>query len=139
MDITKLPFNEFIGIERDSREEFVLRLPSSERYANHLGTVHASALMALAEATSGEKLLLQMDSPASGIIPVVRRFECKFRKPAVGAVSSKANISENSLAELKDSLLKKGRGSIEVAVDLYDDSDTHVMACSVDWFIATTT
>ena len=93
MDITKLPFNKFIGIGRSQREGFTLSLPSENRYTNHLGTVHASALMALAEATSGEALLNAIGNLGDTIIPVVRRFECKFRKPASGSIDARVSAT----------------------------------------------
>ena len=135
MDITRLPFNEFIGIERDDREGFLLRLPASERYTNHLGTVHASALMALAEASSGE-ILIRFFGASAGIIPVVRRFECKFRKPASGSIASKADVPLDAIDALKNSLQHKGRGSIEIPVEVYDATDTHVLSCLIEWFVA---
>ena len=57
MDITKPSINEFIGIAHAESDGFLLQLPSDLRYTNHLGTVHAGALMALAEASTGEILI----------------------------------------------------------------------------------
>ena len=45
MDVTDLPFNALIGIERAEANNALLRLPSDPRYLNHLGSVHASALL----------------------------------------------------------------------------------------------
>src|SRR3954464_13972724 len=84
--VTELPFNRFLGIETAPAPQ-LLRLPAGAQYLNHLGTVHASAQLALAEASSGEFLLRALGFP-SGIVPVVRRLESKFRKPAYGAVTS---------------------------------------------------
>jgi len=53
--VLDLSFNRFIGLQ-GADEPHLLRLPASERYLNHIGTVHASALVALAEASSGEFL-----------------------------------------------------------------------------------
>ena len=55
----------------------LLRLPSDPR-SQPSGGVHASALLALAEASSGEFLLRHFGS-SEGIVPVVRRLESKFR------------------------------------------------------------
>ena len=68
MDVTDLPFNALIGIERAEANNALLRLPSDPRYLNHLGSVHASALLALAEASSGEFLLRHFGS-SEGIVP----------------------------------------------------------------------
>jgi acyl-coenzyme A thioesterase PaaI-like protein len=52
--VTELPFNAFLGLQLASDPEQLLQLPAGAKYLNHLGTVHASALLALAEASSGE-------------------------------------------------------------------------------------
>ena len=44
MDVTALPFNRFLGLEKGASESGLLvSLPPSPQYTNHLGTVHASA------------------------------------------------------------------------------------------------
>src|SRR5437762_13509668 len=96
--VTELPFNRFLGIETASDPAQLLRLPAGAQYLNHLGTVHASAQLALAEASSGEFLLRHFGS-TDGIVPVVRRLEAKFRKPANGAVTSIASATPESLAK----------------------------------------
>jgi acyl-coenzyme A thioesterase PaaI-like protein len=136
MDITQLPFNQFVGIEHSQREGFVLSLPSGDRYSNHLGTVHASALMALAEATSGEVLLKAIGHIADTIIPVVRRFECKFRKPANGSIAARAAISDSTRDQLLTDITTKRRGSIEITVDIHDQDDRHCLSATIEWFIA---
>lgn len=70
--VTELPFNSFLGIQDSGDSEHLLRLPSGDQYLNHFGTVHASAQLALAEATSGEFLLKHFGS-TKGMVPVVRR------------------------------------------------------------------
>src|ERR1700761_3137919 len=100
--VVELPFNQFIGLEAGSDAEGWLRLPAGERYLNHLGTVHASALLALAEATSGEVLLRHFRAAVGGgVVPVVRRLEAKFRRPARGAVVGRARVAEEALARLE--------------------------------------
>ena len=123
MDVTDLPFNALIGIERAEANNALLRLPSDPRYLNHLGSVHASALLALAEASSGEFLLRHFGS-SEGIVPVVRRLESKFRKPAHGSVTSSASATPEALARLTSDLASKGRSLILVAVELHDESGT---------------
>ena len=78
--VTELPFNQFIGLQTVTEPPHVLRLPAGGHFLNHLGTVHASAQIALAEASGGEFLLRHLGS-MNGIVPVVRRLEAKFRKP----------------------------------------------------------
>ena len=132
--VTELPFNSFLGIQSAADPANLLRLPAGERYLNHLGAVHASAQLALAEASSGEFLLRHFGS-ADGIIPVVRRIEAKFRKPAHGAVTSTASAPPGSLAQLDTELASKGRCLIPVSVELHDESGVHTLSATVEWFI----
>ena len=136
MNITDLPFNSFIGITRSQEEGSVLSLPNDPRYTNHLGTVHASALLALAEATSGDYLIRELGDIDFEVLPVVRRLEAKFRKPAFGAVFSKMNVSDEKKEAFTSALKSKGRGLLEIPVDVYDGEATHVLSAVVEWFVA---
>jgi acyl-coenzyme A thioesterase PaaI-like protein len=132
--VTELPFNSFLGLQIASEPSQLLRLPSGEQYLNHLGAVHASAQLALAEASSGEFLLKHFGS-TDGLAPVVRRLEAKFRKPANGAVTSTATATPESLAQLDAELASKGRSLIPITVELHDESGVHSLSATVEWFI----
>ena len=132
--VTELPFNRLIGIQTASDSAQLLRLPPGGQYLNHLGTVHASALLALAEASSGEFLLRHFGSSV-GVVPVVRHIEAKFRKPANGTVVSTAHVAPDALAQLDADLAAKGRALIPITVELHDESGTHALSASVEWFI----
>jgi acyl-coenzyme A thioesterase PaaI-like protein len=132
--VTELPFNSFLGIETAAEPSQLLQLPSGDQYLNHLGTVHASAQLALAEASSGEFLLRHFGS-TDAILPVVRRLEAKFRKPANGTITSTATVAPGSLAQLDAELASKGRSLIPVTVELHDESGAHTLSATVEWFI----
>jgi Domain of unknown function (DUF4442) len=128
MDIEAIPFNRLIGITHAKQEGGVLALPDEVRYTNHLGTVHAGAQLALAEASSGEFLWREFKEISFDVLPVVRRLEAKFRKPAFGAVFSTVSIDPGKKAEFVAALTSKGRALIEVQVDVYDEKGTHALA-----------
>ncbi|MCF7788428.1 MAG: DUF4442 domain-containing protein [Prosthecobacter sp.] len=131
--VTELPFNTFLGLEPAPDPAHLLRLPSGPQYLNHLGTVHASAQLALAEASSGEFLLRSL-GPDSGVIPVVRRLESKFRKPANGAITSTVTTPPATLDQLRADLATKGRATISLTVELHDESGAHTLSATVEWF-----
>src|SRR5438046_1968860 len=98
MDVTRLPFNRLVGVEPAAPGSgFLVSLPADPRYANHLGTVHAVALLAVAEAAAGAFLAGQEGAPA-GLVPVVRRLEAKFRRPATGRVSARCAVPADEVA-----------------------------------------
>lgn len=132
--VAELPFNRFLGIEPAFDSTHLLRLPAGKQYLNHLGTVHAGAQLALAEASSGEFLLGALGS-ASGVVPVVRRLESKFRKPANGAVTSTVSTPPETIEQVRSDLAAKGRAIICIAVELHDESGAHTLSAAVEWFI----
>ena len=132
--VTELPFNALVGIQLADDPVHLLRLPADPRYLNHVGTVHASAQLALAEASSGEFLLRHFGS-VDGIIPVVRRMEAKFRKPANGSLTSSVSVAPEALAQLDTDLSAKGRSLVTVPVELYDESGAHTLSAKFEWFI----
>jgi acyl-coenzyme A thioesterase PaaI-like protein len=134
MRITDLPFNAHIGLRLSERDGELLELPAAERNGNHLGSVHASAQMALAEATSGQLLLNTLQS-ASQVVPVVRRFEGKFRKPAHGTLFASARFAQSDATEIQRQLASKGRAMVEVAVEIHAEDGTHTFSATVEWYL----
>jgi len=133
VSVTELPFNSLLGIQIATDSAHLLELPAGDQYLNHLGTVHAAQL-ALAEASSGEFLLRHFRS-TEGIVPVVRRLEAKFRKPANGAVTSTVTAAPTALEQLDAELASKGRALIPITVELHDQSGAHTLSATIEWFI----
>jgi acyl-coenzyme A thioesterase PaaI-like protein len=138
MDITQLPFNDFIGLKISNKSEFLLMLENRPEYRNHLNTVHASALFALAEASSGYFLLNEF-SELMDIVPVVRKVETKYRKPTTGSVFSKAKFQEIEKNEILSILSQKERALLKVEVLLFDEADVQIMQSTFEWLITKTT
>ncbi|MBL8872230.1 MAG: YiiD C-terminal domain-containing protein [Planctomycetaceae bacterium] len=135
--VTSLPFNRHVGIQKSSTGEGLLELPAGEQFLNHIGTVHAGAQLALAEACTGE-FLLKLLSTAMGVVPVVRRVEAKFKKPAQGRIIANINTSLTQMDEPLADLQKKGRCLLTIHVDVYDEQGQHSLAASFEWFVAKT-
>ena len=136
MDVTQLPFNRLVGlIPASAGSGFLVTLPTGPQYLNHVGTVHASALLAVAEAASGAFLLDRLGD-ASGFVPVVRRLEAKFRRPASGEVSARAAVAPEEAARWASELASRGRVLAAVSVEVVDAVGTVVLSATVEWFIA---
>lgn len=136
MSIIELPFNELIGLTFSQDPAYLLSLKRDLKYTNHLGTVHAAALYALAEATCGQFLLLNFPEFKNNLIPVVRTAEVKYKKPAMGQIHSTAILLETSIENLKIQLKDKNRALIKLKVDLFDETKLNVMSSTFDWFIS---
>jgi len=134
LSVTELPFNKFVGIQIADEAAHLLRLPSGKQYLNHLGTVHASAQLALAEASSGEFLLRHFGS-ADGIIPVVRRMDAKFHKPASGSNHIQCHCRTRDARTVDRELSARGRALISIPVEIHDESGAHTLSATFEWFI----
>ncbi|MGA2061393.1 MAG: DUF4442 domain-containing protein [Thermoguttaceae bacterium] len=136
MDVTQLPFNRLIRLEAaPSQSGFLVSLPDGLQYTNHLGTVHASALLAVAEAGSGAFLVQHLGNH-EGFVPVVRRLEAKFRKPASGRVSARASVLPEEIARWSSELATRGRVLAAVPMEVVDVDGVVVLTGVVEWFIA---
>ncbi|MDR0476706.1 MAG: DUF4442 domain-containing protein [Desulfobulbaceae bacterium] len=134
MDVTKLPFNHFIGLKIANKSGCLLMLDNRPEYRNHLNTVHASAQFALAEATSGHFLVNEF-SELTDIVPVVRKVESKYKKPAIGCIFSKAKFLETEKNEVLETLTQRGRAILKVEVSLLDETEVLIMQSVFEWFV----
>jgi hypothetical protein len=136
MNVLEIPFNKFLGFQQAENENgFIFKLEHKKEYLNHLGTIHASVLFALAEASSGEFLLNQFKDYNLDFIPVVRKVEVKYSKPASGTVFSKACIIDSTVNEIMNELRIKKRVIIKVKVDIYSNNTEKSLTSIFDWFI----
>lgn len=137
MDVAQLPFNQFLGIQRcESKDDGIFELASDQKYLNHLNTVHASALFALAEATSGQFLADQMKEEEDALFPALRRTEMKYRKPAQGAIYAKAVFQAEAWDIFLETLERRTRALMSIQVDVLDAENVLVATGTFEWFVA---
>ncbi|TAL41641.1 MAG: hypothetical protein EPN89_18835 [Methylovulum sp.] len=90
--------------------------------------------MAVAEAGSGA-FLSQHFANETGVIPVVRKLEAKFRKPVSGQVSARCEVAADELVRWSTELASRGRVSASIPVEVIDGTGVVVMSAVVEWFI----
>ncbi len=136
MDINEVPFNQFMGIRKSQGDgSQLLELDDLPVYRNHLGTVHAGAQMALAEAASAEYLLRTFADADAGVLAVVRRVQAKFKNLVNGKVFARVDCSSEELARFSKALDAKGKALIGVTVDISDGAGVVAMTSVIEWFI----
>ena len=133
MDVTQIPFAKHIGIEY--KEEGTLQLQPSAVVQNHIQSIHASAQFALAETQSG--LFLQEAFPAlvGKVVGVLRGSTVKYKNPATTSIYAVASATQEAKKKSLDHLTRKGRASIVVQVNVYDESDVLTMQGEFSWFV----
>jgi acyl-coenzyme A thioesterase PaaI-like protein len=134
MHVTDIPFNQFLGIRRSPAGGSALSLEASSSYLNHLGTVHAAAQLALAEAASGQILLEALPELLATVVAVVRRVEAKFKSPMRGAVGSRAATTLDEIRAAAEPLGTKGRAILPVTIEIVDDRGAVGLVATFEWF-----
>ena len=135
MTTLEIPMNKYLGIYKIRDDEFLLAMEADEKLQNHVGTLHATALFGLAEASSGEFLLEEFSEMIAEVIPVVRKAEIKFSKPSSGRVKSKAMFFESEKVDVLYQLETSKRALVKVKVDIYNEAGQNVLYSIFQWFV----
>lgn len=136
MNIIDIPFNKLLGISKADNTDYLLQLDARKEYTNHLGTIHAAALFALAEGSGAQFLLNSFPGEMiDSVIPVLRKVEVIYKKPANGVIVSSAKLKEDAIEDIMLQLNSKKRVLITTTVDLFDAEITKVFTANFEWFV----
>jgi hypothetical protein len=135
MNVADIPFNAFLKIEKPpAGTPFLLKLRESPSFLNHVGTVHASVQLALAEASSGEWLMQALPHLVDKAVAVVRHVEAKFRSPMMGEIYSRPTTSLDEIRLAAKPLAGKGRALVPVTIEILDGAGSVGMVATFTWF-----
>ncbi|MDQ1712295.1 MAG: hypothetical protein QOE45_1745 [Frankiaceae bacterium] len=131
-----VPFAGFLGIAYDEvgPGHAVLRLADDPAKHNHIGTLHAGALFALAESASGVAVIAAIADKLAGVTPLAARAEITYAKVARGDVTATARV-DGDVAEILATLDAAGKVRFAVLVDLRDESGDVCATVTVDWHL----
>jgi acyl-coenzyme A thioesterase PaaI-like protein len=132
--ISRIPLIQHLSIRLD--DAGVLCMPFDERIHNHLETAHAGAQFILAETVSGLFLSARFPDLADKVVPVLREANIKYKKQATSDLIAYASTMEESENKFLQQFENKGRGSIQVDVEVKDSNDVLVCTAHYNWFVA---
>lgn len=132
MKVTEIPFVKLVGVKQD---DDTLYLECKEDILNHIKTIHASAQFTLAETESGLYLQQLFPELEGRVVPVLRDAKVKYKKPALKKIVAIASVNDESIEKFKEQFSKKGRGVIEVGVEVKDIDDVCTSVALFSWFI----
>ena len=97
--------------------------------------MHASAQFALAETASGLYLESLFPELSDKVIPVLREGKVKFRQTTEKTISARAAVTDEAIAAFREQFSRKGRGTIEVAVEVADIDGVVTCSGAFKWFV----
>lgn len=122
-----IPFVGTAGVEilEMSNNKVVAQIKNRRKVRNHIGQVHAAAMMLLGETVSG--LVVGMNVRDESL-PLIKEMKTKFVKRSQGALRATAEISTESLR-----LFEVEKGEILVPVTVTDESGESPVVIEALW------
>ena len=133
---TDLAFNQLLAIrDAPTNAPHLLELPADERLLNHVGTVHAAAQFALAEAASAECLQRAFPELADSVLAVVRRVDLRYRRAATGDLRAFGRLAEETASAVRAELAGRGQTFAAVEIELRDVADAVTFVGTFTWYV----
>ena len=133
MEITDIPFAQTIGLQKN--HDGALMLDATGDVMNHLQTIAAAAQFSLAELASGEHLIQMFPDLIADVIPVLRDSRLKYKRPANSTITAHAATTEKDLTKFWQQFDLKGRGLLQVRVDVKDSEGQITCSGTFIWYI----
>ncbi|MEM9982608.1 MAG: DUF4442 domain-containing protein [Bacteroidota bacterium] len=109
-----------------THEKVVVHLSNKPKVRNHIGQIHAAAMVLLAETATG--MALGMHIPDDKI-PLIKRIEADFVKRSQGAMQAEAWLTNEQIQALHE----EERGALNIAVSITDASGEAPIKTTMQW------
>ena len=121
-------FTGTAGISYDlmSTDKVIVSMKNRPKVRNHIGQIHAAAMMLLAETATG--MVLGMNVPDDRL-PLLKYMNSKFVKRSTGRMVAEASLSEDQ----KQKILNKEKGDVVITVTITDEAQVEPVICEVCW------
>lgn len=131
--IPDIPFVKKIGILLSA--EGTLELPFDDSVYNHIQTVHAGAQFVLAETASGGHLLSLFPELEAEGLPILKDSRIRYRNTSRRNISAYPRVADRAVERFLKHFDRKGRGLIQIEVDVRDDAGVLVCEGVFNWFV----
>lgn len=98
------------------------RIPA-EPNINHFGAMYAGCLFTVAEVLGG---LMAGFMNVPGALPLVKRVEIDFTRPALTAVTARTTLSEDEFDRVQAEAIAEGKSNYELTCEVTDEAGTVV-------------
>ncbi len=109
-----------------SPEEVIIELKNRKKVQNHIGQIHAAAMILLAETATG--MVLGMNIPDDKL-PLAKSIQTKFIRRSSGAMRAVATFSATQAALIA----KEDKGEVQIEVKITDETGEVPIECQIIW------
>lgn len=110
-----------------------VRIRNDPKNQNHVGTLHAAALVLVGETAGGLAIL---NEPAlSGYRLVAKGLSIRYRKPGIGAVVATAQISQDQVRATVATVESVGKADLPLEIQLHNEGGEVVAELTVDYHL----
>lgn len=132
--VAAVPFARHVGvaITKVTRGSAAAEISPRPELLNHVGTMHAAALFALGEATSGAAMAGTLAPLILNVRPVASAASIRYLKPAKGRIQASGRVRgepDNLVGELN----AQGKVRFELDVVMTDEQGQSVCEMTVEW------
>lgn len=120
-----IPIVAAMGVEVIEAEanSVAARLPRAPN-VNHFGTSYAGSLFTVAELLGG--VFARTSLGAEGGVPLVKRVEIDFLRPAMTDVVARTTLSDEEIARVLAEYAERGKSDFELLTEVTDEAGTVV-------------
>ncbi|PSR14813.1 MAG: DUF4442 domain-containing protein [Bacteroidetes bacterium] len=121
-------FTGTAGVSYDlmTKDKVVVSLKNKTKVRNHIGQVHAVAMLLLAETATG--MVTGMNVPDDKIV-LLKYLNAKFVRRSAGAITAEAWLDESQQAFIRTT----EKGDLLVSVKITDESGEEPVVCEACW------
>ncbi len=121
-----VPFVGTSGLrfEKTNTNEWVAFIPNSPNVRNHLGQLHACAMVLLAESIA--ILIVAMNLPADKL-PLVKNINADFVKRSTGGLRAKVSLTEKQIEYIQST----EKGELPLEVEIVDSAEIQPVIVTV--------
>lgn len=104
----------------------IVSIKNKSAVQNHIGSVHAVAMLMVAESATGA--LVGLNVPANSI-PVIKRMEVDYRKRSKGDMKAEAMLTQEQILAMQT----EEKGEVDVAVTVTDSENKEPIFVRAIW------
>ncbi len=116
-------------------DDVVLRLPTRQEIANHLGGLHGGAQFTLGESTALTAAVFSLGKQLDQVAVLTRSATISYQKAALGDLTAHARVMHEERASLQITWDTKKRVRLNIPVELKDSTGQIVTMLNVECLV----